>query len=208
MGPTGPCIIAACHYGNFEWFSLAAGYAGLLATIISQEFKNPLLDPIFNRLRQQSGHQLVPREGAIVRLYKTLRRGGTAAILVDLTLHPRQPSVAIDCFGMKMSVTFAHAWLHRRTGLPIVPVHQEPLRAAVAGSFFIRNSRFRPARPISRLLNFAGTSLSRSLGKIRRPGSGCTSIGAIGRRDATRSYPFYAETRPRFDQLLTENPVE
>ena len=26
-----------------------------------------------------------------------------------------------------MSVTFAHSWLHRRTGLPIVPVHQEPL---------------------------------------------------------------------------------
>ena len=127
VGPTGPCIIAACHYGNFEWFSLAAAYAGLVATIVSQEFKNPLLDPIFNRLREQSGHQFVQREGAIMRLYKTLRRGGTAAILVDLALHPRQPSVAIDCLGMKMSVTYAHAWLHRRTGLPIVPVHQVPL---------------------------------------------------------------------------------
>src|SRR5689334_4498509 len=99
VGPTGPCIIAACHYGNFEWFSLAAAYAGLVATIVSQEFKNSLLDPIFNQLRQQSGHQFVPREGAVVKLYKALRRGGTAAILVDLTLHPRQPSVAIDCFG-------------------------------------------------------------------------------------------------------------
>ena len=54
VGPTGPCIIAACHYGNFEWFSLAAAYAGLVATIVSQEFKNPLLDPLFNQLRQQS----------------------------------------------------------------------------------------------------------------------------------------------------------
>ena len=67
VGPTGPCIIATCHYGNFEWFSLAAGYAGLRATIISQEFRNPRLDPIFNSLRQRSGHQMVPREGAIVR---------------------------------------------------------------------------------------------------------------------------------------------
>src|SRR5690242_11276153 len=64
VAPTGPCIIAACHYGNFEWFSLAAAYAGLVATIVSQEFKNRLLDPIFNQLRQQSGHQFVPREGA------------------------------------------------------------------------------------------------------------------------------------------------
>ena len=127
VGPTGPCIIAACHYGNFEWFSLAAAYAGLVATIVSQEFKNPKFDPIFQRLREQSGHRFVKREGAIVKLYKNLRRGGTAAILVDLTVHPRQPSVPIEVLGLKMSVTYAHAWLHLRTGLPIVPVHQEPL---------------------------------------------------------------------------------
>ena len=117
VGPTGPCIFAACHYGNFEWSGLTVGYLGMPGTIIAQEFKNPKLDPIFNRLRQKSGHQMAQREGAIVRLYKTLRRQRSVAILVDLTLHPRQPTVAIDCFGMKMSVTFAHAWLHRRTGL-------------------------------------------------------------------------------------------
>src|SRR5439155_19994178 len=35
------------HYGNFERSSLASGYSGLSVTIISQEFKNSLLDPIF-----------------------------------------------------------------------------------------------------------------------------------------------------------------
>src|SRR5205814_612725 len=73
-GPERSFINACYHYSNFEWFSLASGYSGLGGTIISQEFRNSLLDPIFRKLREQSGHDLIPRQGGIVRLYKVLRR--------------------------------------------------------------------------------------------------------------------------------------
>ena len=78
-------------------------------------------------LRESSGHRVIPREGAILQLYKTLRRGGRVAILTDLTIPAQFPTVAIDCFGLKTSVTSAHAWLHERTGVPIVPAHTQPL---------------------------------------------------------------------------------
>ena len=120
-------MIACYHYGNFEWLSLACGFLDLKGTIISQEFKNSLLDPIFKKLREQSGHELVPRERGIIRLYKVLRRKGRTALLVDLTVPPTQGAVAIDCFGLKTSVTSAHAWLHEQTGAPIIPAHCEPL---------------------------------------------------------------------------------
>jgi lauroyl/myristoyl acyltransferase len=120
-------IIACYHYGNFEWLSLAGGFLDLKGTIISQEFKNSLLDPIFRKLREQSGHELIPRERGIIRLYKVLRRKGRTALLVDLTVPPAQGAVAIDCFGLKTSVTSAHAWLHEQTGVPIIPAHCEPL---------------------------------------------------------------------------------
>ena len=121
-------FISACyHYGNFEWLSLASGFLDLKGTIISQEFKNSLLDPIFTKLREQSGHELVPRERGIIRLYKVLRRQGRTALLVDLTVPPSLGAVAIDCFGLKTSVTSAHAWLHEQTGAPIIPAHCEPL---------------------------------------------------------------------------------
>src|SRR5437667_5523671 len=126
-GPERSFIIACYHYSNFEWLSLAGGFLELKGTIISQEFKNSLLDPIFKKLREQSGHELIPRQGGIVRLYKVLRRKGRTALLVDLTLHPKMPSVAIDCFGLKTSVTSAHAWLNEQTGAPIIPAHCEPL---------------------------------------------------------------------------------
>ncbi len=54
-GPERSLIIACYHYSNFEWLSLACGFAGLKGTIISQEFKNSLLDPIFKKIREQAG---------------------------------------------------------------------------------------------------------------------------------------------------------
>jgi KDO2-lipid IV(A) lauroyltransferase len=126
-GPERSIMIACYHYSNFEWLSLACGFLDLKGTIISQEFKNSLLDPIFKKLREQSGHELIPRERGIMRLYKVLRRKGRTALLVDLTVPPIQGAVAIECFGLKASVTSAHAWLHERTGVPIVPAHCEPL---------------------------------------------------------------------------------
>src|SRR5438309_355703 len=57
-GPERSIMIACYHYSNFEWLSLACAYLDLKGTIISQEFKNSLLDPIFRNLRQQSGHEL------------------------------------------------------------------------------------------------------------------------------------------------------
>jgi Kdo2-lipid IVA lauroyltransferase/acyltransferase len=126
-GPERSLMIACYHYSNFEWLSLACGFLDLKGTIISQEFKNSSLDPIFKRLREQSGHELAPRERGIMRLYKVLRRKGRTALLVDLTVPPNQGAVVIDCFGLKTSVTSAHAWLQERTGVPIVPAHCEPL---------------------------------------------------------------------------------
>src|SRR5438046_9063551 len=57
----------------------------------------------------------------------SLRQKGRTALLVDLTVPPTQGAVAIDCFGLKASVSSAHAGLHEQTGAPIIPAHCEPL---------------------------------------------------------------------------------
>lgn len=122
-----PVIFGCYHYGNFEWMSHVVGFSGMVSSIIAQEFKNPFLDPIFVQLRQIAGHKVVARNGAVLHLYKALRRKGRVAILVDLTIPAQLPTVAINCFGLKTSVTFAHAWLHQVTGAPIINTHCEPL---------------------------------------------------------------------------------
>ena len=72
-GPERSLMIACYHYSNFEWLSLACGFLDLKGAIISQEFKNSSLDPIFKRLREQSGHELVPRERGIMRHHAALQ---------------------------------------------------------------------------------------------------------------------------------------
>ncbi|HEV3409699.1 MAG TPA: lysophospholipid acyltransferase family protein, partial [Chthoniobacterales bacterium] len=120
-------IFACLHYGGFEWIGLALGLSGVEALVVTQSFKNPLLTPEINRLRELSGQQTILREGALLRLYKALRADRSVIFAVDLTISARSPSVPITCFGMETCVTVAHAWLHRRTGAPIIPTHCEPL---------------------------------------------------------------------------------
>jgi KDO2-lipid IV(A) lauroyltransferase len=126
IAPSNRCIFAVFHYGNFEWLSPGVAWAGMPTSVVTQEFKNPLLDDIFRRLREHAGHTSVPRNKAIVRLYKTLRNHGRAALLVDTTLAPHHPTVVIDCFGLKTIVTVAHAWLYEKSGAPLIPIYCEP----------------------------------------------------------------------------------
>ncbi|MFN2507432.1 MAG: lysophospholipid acyltransferase family protein [Chthoniobacterales bacterium] len=120
-------IFACLHYGGFEWIALALGLHGFDCTVVTQAFKNPLLNDTFNRLREVSGHQTIRREGAILRLFKALQNNRSVVLAVDLTVSAKLPSVPITCFGMQTCVTFAHAFLHKRTGAPIIPTHCEPL---------------------------------------------------------------------------------
>lgn len=120
-------IFACLHYGGFEWIALALGLSGIRCTVVTQGFKNPLLNPIFKDVREVSGHQTVRREGAMLRLYKALQAERSVTLAVDLTVSAKLPSVPISCFGLQTCVTFAHAWLHKRTGAPIIPTHCEPV---------------------------------------------------------------------------------
>ena len=120
-------IFACLHYGGFEWIALALGLAGFECTVVTQRFKNPRLNATFNHLRELSGHQTIRSEGAMLRLYKALAAHRNVTLAVDLTVSAKLPSVPISCFGLQTCVTFAHAWLHQRTGAAIIPTHCEPL---------------------------------------------------------------------------------
>ena len=61
----------------------------------------------------------------MLRLLRAVKRGGVG-LLADLALKLDQPGEVIEAFGLKMHVTFLHAVLHARTGIPIVPATNIP----------------------------------------------------------------------------------
>jgi KDO2-lipid IV(A) lauroyltransferase len=207
-GPERSVIIACYHYSNFEWLSLACGFLELKGTIISQEFKNSSLDPIFKNLREQSGHELIPRERGIVRLYKVLRRKGRTALLVDLTVPPSQGAVAIECFGLKTSVTSAHAWLNERTGVPIIPAHCEPLPNGRYRLIFHPKITNTDGMTNQQIAQACWNSFEPYVRKNPAPWLWMYKHWRYLPANADRSYPFYANLYRPFEDMLEQDKVD
>jgi lauroyl/myristoyl acyltransferase len=203
-GPERNVIIACYHYSNFEWLGLVGGFLGFFTTVITQEFKNSSLDAIFKKIREQTGHVMIPRERGIIRLYKALRRKGRTALLVDLTVPPRQGAVAIECFGLKTSVTSAHAWLHEQTGTAIVPAHCEPLpggRYRVIVHPKIENTAGMNHQQIAQA---CWNSFEPYVRRNPAPWLWMYKHWRYFPASPDRVYPFYAQFSPEFDALVRE----
>ncbi len=204
-GPENGCIVGAFHYGNFEWFNLACGWEGFTAATATQEFKNPLLDEFFQNLREQSGHQILPREGALIRLYKILRKKKWVGLLVDTTLPPHHPTVVIECFGLKTIVTVAHAWLQEKTGAPILPMYCEPLgqgRYRVVALPTVEIARGASHQDIAQACWDAFEPVVR-----RNPAPWLWSYKHWRYKppQARRAYPFYSQESLEFDQIASRS---
>ncbi len=199
----GAVIVLSMHAGSHELLAMTVGFAGIPATMVALDFKNPSLDSIFRRAREQSGNRIIGQQQSILKLLRTLRRGGGAAgLLVDLGLRLNHPGEVIEAFGLKMYVTFLHAVLHARTGVPIVPITNVPHADGTctvtahppltfpAGASLAEITQgcwdfFEPfvrARPDLWLWNYKHWRY--------KP------------KAAVRAYPFYAQASPKFERIL------
>ena len=126
-------IFMSVHYGPWEWGSLAFGYLKLPATVVVENFKNPRLTAIFRALRERSGHTIIAQENSMLRMLKTVKRGGLTGLLIDLNLRPTQAATAIKAFaredgaGLMMCVPLLHAVLAVRAGALLVPAETRPM---------------------------------------------------------------------------------
>lgn len=197
-------LVACYHYSNFEWLSIASGFIDLAGTIITQDFKNPLLDPIFRRIRQQSGHEMIPRDRGIIRLYKVLRRKGRTAVLVDFSIPPTQGAVPIECFGLKTSVTSAHVWLQEETETPIVPAHCEPLPGGRYRIVFHPKIDAGSGKTHQEIAQACWDSFEPYVRKNPAPWLWMYKHWRYRPANTKDQYPFYARFSPKFHRLIRE----
>ena len=129
-------VFFCVHQGNWEWASLAFGFLGLHTAIVAENFKNPRLTETFSAQREVSGHTIIPQESSLIRLLKTVKRGGWSGLLIDLSLRPSQAATVVEAFrsgedgslpGLEMCVPLLHTVLAQRAGALLIPVESEPL---------------------------------------------------------------------------------
>lgn len=201
-------IFACLHYGGFEWIAVVLGLSGFKCTVVTQAFKNSLLNSTFNSLREVSDHRTIRREGAILRLYKALVNRRSVTLAVDLTVSAKLPSVPINCFGMQTCVTFAHAWLHKRTDAPIIPTYCEPLADGRYRLVLLPALAMAPQATAQQIAQACWDCFEPVIRRNPAPWLWMYKHWRYRPAQAQRKYPNYANESPHFRKLLARTAKE
>ena len=108
------------HFGNWElmgrYWALAGG--GIMS--VAMPLKNPAVDVLLQRVRGNTGQQVVAREGALKKLVRHLRTGGIVALLLDQNTAPDEGGIFVNFFGKPVAVSPAAGLLAHLTKAQII----------------------------------------------------------------------------------------
>ena len=189
------------HVGGFEWASIACGFAGSPGLIVAEAFKNPLLTPIFKRLREISGHQMIPQENSIIRMLKHTKRGGAVGALVDLNVPPTQAATVIGALGMEMCVTVLHSVIAQRAPALLLPITSEPLDDGTCRVRFHAPLEFARDTSLQQIAQGCWNAFEETIRAHPDLWMWSYKHWRYKPKDATRPYPFYANVSSKFEKL-------
>lgn len=108
------------HFGNWElggrYWAMCTGST----MSVAMPLKNPAVDALLQQARQTTGQQVIAREGALKKLVRFLRDGGTVGLLLDQNTSPREGGVFVEFFGKPVAVSPAAGILAPMTGAEII----------------------------------------------------------------------------------------
>ncbi len=112
-------IMLSGHFGNWEMLAYTAGlFTGESAQIIVRDQKNSVLDKLINIYRTQGNNTIVAMHRAALSVAKTLKNGGTVAMLVDQSASSND--LFVEFFGRHAATYRTPAELALRFGSPII----------------------------------------------------------------------------------------
>ena len=199
-------IYVSLHAGNWEWSSLACGFGGPGAIAVAEHFKNSGLEAIFKSLREVTGQTIIPQENSMLRMLRTVKRGGRTAFLCDLSVPPSQAATIVRAFGLEMSASILHAVLAQRADAIIACVDTYPQRD---GSCEARVSILE-CPPAATLREIAQACWDHFEPRLRRePGLWLWSYKHFRYKPHATAvpYPFYANEWDAFDKLRAESAL-
>lgn len=119
-------LLSSGHFGAFDIATYGLGpQAGRVHILVRQQ-SNPWVDRDNARLRERTGHQLLPRRRAGHRMLNALRKGETVAFAIDQRVKPTE-GVLIPFLGRPAWTGTVPAMLSTISGAPVVPITSTPL---------------------------------------------------------------------------------
>ena len=199
-----PTVVLCAHYAGVEWAALGCGLNGLRGCILTQAFKNPLLDKLFTGLRTSTGQEIITQEVSMLRMLRRLMKAEFVGLLIDLNLPPTSSATVIEAFGMKMCATYLHAVLARRTGAALVPMTSEPFPDGTCRVEIHAPLDIPEGATEQEITQLGWNFFERMIRAKPELWMWAYKHWRIRPKGETRPYPFYANESRKFEKLAAE----
>jgi KDO2-lipid IV(A) lauroyltransferase len=111
-------VMTSAHFGNIEIVLYAMLMRDVAITIPAERVEPPELYDYLTALRTSKGLKLIPVDGPMLDLFRTLRRGGVAGVAGDRNVSAG--GAVVDFFGAPARLPDGHVRLALRTGAPLI----------------------------------------------------------------------------------------
>ena len=111
-------IMTSAHFGNIEIVLYAMLMRDVAITIPAERVEPPELYDYLTALRISKGLKLIPVDGPMLDLFRTLRRGGVAGVAGDRNV--TAGGAVVEFFGAPARLPDGHVRLALRTGAPLI----------------------------------------------------------------------------------------
>jgi KDO2-lipid IV(A) lauroyltransferase len=111
-------VMVSAHLGNIEVVLYAILLRGLAITIPVERLEPPELFDYICRLRMSHGLKLIPIDGSLLDLVRTLKKGGIAGLAGDRDI--TRTGQKVNFFGQPAHLPDGHVRLALKTGAPLV----------------------------------------------------------------------------------------
>jgi KDO2-lipid IV(A) lauroyltransferase len=115
-------VFVTGHIANWEVCVATSAAQGVPVSIVYSPLDNPYIDRAINDWRRRFGVTPIPKEGATLRLARTLKAGKSIGLLVDQRV---EGGIKVPFFGKSAVTSDTPARLALRFGCDLVPVQVE-----------------------------------------------------------------------------------
>ena len=116
---TGALILTG-HFGNWELSAYAHAYYGFPLHIVHRRLRNPLIDDVIVRMREQCGNKVIRKTTAGIEVFRAIRQKAFVVAAVDQNASGRM-GVFVPFFSRLASTSSGLAGLALASGVPVIP---------------------------------------------------------------------------------------
>lgn len=125
-----PAVMLSAHLGNWELVAQGGVASGIPIMCVAKQIGSEAMTDLLTRQRVLIGQEIIPVEGAVRPLIRTLKGGKSVGLLIDQHMAVSEGGAWCTFFGLPVCVSMTPATLSRKLGVPILFVWARPLKGA------------------------------------------------------------------------------